>query len=362
MCVILKREAGVTIPADKIETACDINKHGFGVVWRHGSKLQYEYCLDQPNDPKVVSDLLQKLKDKQVFVHLRHATVGTVSQENAHPFIVLNKKKNGLDLAFMHNGTLFEYKPKDDAVKSDTSNFNDTFVKPLALRIHKYAGDNLIGDDIFIKVLSKEIGYTSVVVLVDSRGRHLIFNEKHGAQFEGWWASNDYSFKQTHTRSSWKPGRTVWSDWEVGDSLEDTPFSTPVTDNNNTEVLPWEHWGAGRGKPVSIPDKTRVNYEHEQVAKLVNEAKFRHGESIMNAQSQVLKELRVLRTPFIETARLTSLDDLHRLTEADLIRISSEYPNAVGRLVLDLLVERVALTEKNKSQAARIIELTSKPV
>jgi hypothetical protein len=120
----------------------------------------------------------------------------------------------------------------------------------MAKMAHKFSGPTfLLENMIFRKVLLDYIIGNSVVVLFDNKERKLTLNVNKGKQFEGWWASNDYSFDEQHIRSStrtpysWagaygaydnkggKQGSTLpfrprkgW--WEEGDSLSGFAGST----------------------------------------------------------------------------------------------------------------------------------------
>lgn len=202
MCVILEIEPNVIIPTDKLDCACDINKHGFGIAYVDNNEIKIIRDVSTPNDPKVVADHLQKLKKFKRFVHLRHATVGAVNLANCHPFVVIQDKKKPR-IAMMHNGTLQSYTPPaDDKITSDTAMFNAHLVRPLALRLDAYLKTKYVIDDfIFKKLVDSECNY-SVVVIFDAWGNVVKFNEQRGKQFDGWWASNDYSFSSNHQRSS----------------------------------------------------------------------------------------------------------------------------------------------------------------
>jgi hypothetical protein len=200
MCVIIVAEPGVVIPQDKLELACDINKQGFGLSWGGKTKIETERSIED-NDPKAIAKLLEQTKTHRRFLHLRYATVGEVTMENSHPFIGMNGT-----FGMMHNGTLYNWKPlatSADKDRSDSFIFFRDMVEPMAKMAHKFSGPTfLLENMIFRKVLLDYIIGNSVVVLFDNKERKLTLNVNKGKQFEGWWASNDYSFDEQHIRSS----------------------------------------------------------------------------------------------------------------------------------------------------------------
>lgn len=369
MCVIIERRPNVTIPADMIEQACDINKHGFGIVFAKGGSLITEYSIQTPNDPKVVADRLQALKGEHILLHLRHATVGDISRQNLHPIPVLHKKKHGLDLVLLHNGTLWDYRPKDDKdTLSDTNNFNNRFLRPMAVRFNAFDKKKMLSDQLFLYILQKEIGMASVVVLIDGAGNIVKLNDKQGKDYEGWWASNTYSFSSSHQRSSkrtfddysyqgWSPG----DPWDK-DVFEDTSFAQSVSNTQDNSVFTtWEQ--ELRDHDNKAAEKTKqgtLEREYGCVNELITKAK-QHKGSIMAASNiaSTLRELKVLKTPFIELANIKSLDEVIKLSENDLVELSNNWPGATARLIVDLILERAKLTADNSRQAERILALTA---
>ncbi len=370
MCVILERNPGVIIPADKLERACDINKHGFGITYSLNGKLQFIRSLVQPNNPKTVADHLQKLKAHKVWVHLRHATVGAVNKDNNHPFLLLGKKRHGYDLAMMHNGTLFSYKPTDQkSTDSDTLIFAKEFAAPLALRFHAFNKHKLLEDEFFKKFLKQEVGYSSVVVLVDGAGNTLCINRDKGKEYEGWWASNDYSFQDTHHRSSSRPptshhhgwdegygdidGGMAW--WEREDRERErealpAPWKEFLTDDTpeiaSLEVRPTQRSATPTN---NTPDTFKVRWECQKVGELIEAKQFQHGASVMSGGAMMI-DLKKIRSTFLSMSGLKDLKEVGKLSETDLMEMAKDYPYATARLVFDLLGEISTLEIRNETQ------------
>src|SRR5690606_28430826 len=98
------------------------------------------------NDPEEIYDLLKDNEDLERFLHLRWMTEGDITEENCQPFCAYSSNKR--EVYFMHNGTLYDYRPKTSRVSyingvktedigetaSDSKKFNDEFLAPFLLR------------------------------------------------------------------------------------------------------------------------------------------------------------------------------------------------------------------------------------
>lgn len=116
-------------------------------------------------------------------IHFRIATNGGVTKENTHPFVI--ERPDGYRLAIVHNGIIAKLSYDKDI--SDTKLFVETILTPLIAN-DKYAWMN----DGFIKVAQEYIGW-SKMVLIDSEGNSIIYNERSGHWVENVWFSN-YSY------------------------------------------------------------------------------------------------------------------------------------------------------------------------
>lgn len=250
MCQILELKAGASIPMNLLEITCAINKHGFGVAFIENSDIKIERSVDT-NDPKVLGKLLDDLKDKKRYVHIRHATVGDVTLQNSHPFVVLeqraHRRKKKASLILMHNGTLFGYDDEKAKGVSDTALFVERFVRPLALRCEAYGGlKSILRDEFFRKVMIDEIKKSDKILMLDKTGYTLTFNRSEGKEYpeHGFWASNEYSFNPNHSRSSISTTRGGFSafdqrwpspGWSTGAYSRAMREDQSVLDN-----LPWK--------------------------------------------------------------------------------------------------------------------------
>jgi predicted glutamine amidotransferase len=147
----------------------DHNKDGLGIMYidPKTSKVTVERYL--PKDVWAGSEIIEKrfdaLKNIHAVFHLRFRTHGDISLPNTHPFKVLDKKKHGKDLYFMHNGmiNLTSTNPADKG-KSDTILFNETILQPT---LQKYP--ELLYNEAFQSLICEYIGH-SKLLFMDSDG------------------------------------------------------------------------------------------------------------------------------------------------------------------------------------------------
>lgn len=174
------------------------NSDGYGVAVHDGGKVEIIQGLTK--DPEAaaqkVNEVLQQAKDKLAFVHFRYRTVGDICLENLHPIPILTKARDGIDLTFMHNGTVSGFR---DDKKSDSVIFAEQILGPLARRSAKFLGeDEVTSDPLLADVLKKYAESVSKFVLLDGNGNSLVINRKQGEEQEYGWSSNTYSLLESN--------------------------------------------------------------------------------------------------------------------------------------------------------------------
>lgn len=379
MCVIIVREPGISIPEDKLELACDINKHGFGISWVHKGRLKTEYSLDAPNDPKEVIKLLKQLNKYRVYLHLRHATVGEVTSDNSHPFKLLRKEQDGMDLVLFHNGTLYDWSPKDPNLKdkSDTWNFVHAYAQPLARKMMSGVGgfNKLLTDDTFKYSIAREAGYSSKFLLADNFGNYTILgNQKDWKDFDGWRASNDYSFQASHHRSSHKPaastapGAAIWSNQTYGyggmgsaygstddDWSDNIPFNKEA-DKKSSGPLPWKAEAVGH-EPIGsledfekVADKTpewslKADEQLQDELACVSSILWRTSVNDRSVNVQ-FRDLGVKRRAFTDEVTIMNLDVIGECTPEQIAEMNDNFPRAMAQCIIDFIIERRELLDK----------------
>jgi hypothetical protein len=361
MCVIIDRQPGVTVPFDKLETACRINPNGYGIAYAHRGRLKVETVVQQ-NDPREIQDKLERLKKHRVFLHLRYSTVGAVNADNAHPFFALKHKTDGMDMAFMHNGTLGSYHPTGEALKdgwSDTRFFNVMFVKPLAERCQYFLGNkSVLEDPFFRRAIAKETGPTSVIVLFDAHGNVLYVNGERGQQYEGWWASNTYSFLTTHTRhsgSNYSHG-AAWV-WPGEDNEPYVPFNQrhgvaklpTVTRSSITlmDIASWEDdlkaYDAAADKAAKLLEQQldRIrNLPYSVLTEQIDAVKQYLTTAMLdqpeNSMGKILEDLHATRPSLSKELEINDITDFLKLPEEHFVLLCKTAPAAMAQAFVEL--------------------------
>lgn len=333
MCVIIHRKPGVTIPFEKLKSACIVNKDGMGLVAFDRGKLEVRKFFETTgNNPDTLQKFLDDAKDLHVYAHLRYRTKGATDKENVHPFGVLTKKKHDIDVQFMHNGTLTDFGTKTDC---DSKHFARTLLRPLSEKLMKAVGpEQLLHDSTMIAILEKYAGRSSVFLLTDSLGNHRIINYNEGKEFEGWWASNEYSFNRTHRETSYTGGsyysgrRSYWDDddkdtgnyqaWKP-DKVSPQAETKPVS----VAPLPAAKPAGNTKTPFNdeIPFPTKEKAEVKEVAK------------------KPVNPTLPKRERFIDVAQISDLADVCQLTSEDIKDLIDEYPEEAYMLIRDLIKE-----------------------
>ncbi len=217
MCIIIQRQPGVEIDFDeKFKPAVINNPHGYGISIPDGDgRLVTVKALKDEPDPDALYRLVQEdLKDEQLMLHLRYTTAGATSMRNLHPFPVLEKKTDGVDLRMAHNGTIHKFKHTLNSNmkwESDTRHFVRSYVRPLFKRFIKgMEMEDILTDPFIYDLLDDILPMQSVLAFIDGNGNTLEVNPKgNGGDYEeGWWYSNTYSFNPTHRQRSTTPSST----------------------------------------------------------------------------------------------------------------------------------------------------------
>lgn len=198
MCLIIDKPENVVLPTTHIYHAYHHNNDGFGIMWADRGSVHHVKGLFGINE---ISELFSEHQSKSFVAHFRFATVGSVSKENSHPFQILEKKKNGVDLWMMHNGTL-SMLDNIPGNYSDTGWFVESYLKPLLSH-----NSSLIYDNGFQKILSSAIGRSKLVFL-DSNGGVVRINSELGHQQNGIWYSNQYSIAAPKEKKKGKSNRS----------------------------------------------------------------------------------------------------------------------------------------------------------
>jgi predicted glutamine amidotransferase len=222
MCCIIDKPAGSTLPLLDLRAVANRNDDGFGVMWidpKTGEFKQHRQLFERFKEADTVTDWFTKLKNVHAVYHLRWCTHGGVTEENVHPFRVLNKAEHGRDLWFMHNGVFSSVKPASG--ESDTRAFNELYLKPVL----KHSPD-LIFEESFLEML-EGITTGSRLLFMDDLGR--VARAGNWSTREGCIVSNNSYF---HTPTRYNSGA-----YSYGDDYDWPAYYNRSTETKKPEVI-----------------------------------------------------------------------------------------------------------------------------
>ncbi len=82
----------------------DKNPHGFGLLTGDKNVLLKQPC--RASDSRALADALEEISPQRIAIaHIRYATVGMVTAQNCHPFVL--KDISGREWSMIHNGTIY---------------------------------------------------------------------------------------------------------------------------------------------------------------------------------------------------------------------------------------------------------------
>ncbi len=182
MCVIIQKPAGKKIEEADLMSAAKVNSDGFGYMYYDSGSGRIFARKHLITDAKEIVKIVSELEGKEVALHFRIKTHGKIVAQQCHPFKILDKKRNGMDMYLMHNGTISDVPALDG--ESDTQAFVRTFMIPVLS-----ANPKLIESEIFKAVVEKFIGYSKLLVMYGD-GKIVRFNERQWDEHDGMKVSN----------------------------------------------------------------------------------------------------------------------------------------------------------------------------
>jgi predicted glutamine amidotransferase len=223
MCLIINKPAGFAIPEYHIRNAYANNSDGFGAMWAENGRIRVVQGL---YDVDRIVKLMKTLQDKKAAIHFRFSTVGKINKENTHPFQVLNRETDGMDVWLMHNGTFSFIKSDDD--HSDTWHFAQK-LRPILRKI----GLEALRDPRKRAAVGEKIGSYNKVLLMSGDGETITLNEKSGIKMGDVWYSNQYSLEPNYRKAKpkyvtayggWYDGNTDFENYGVDDYSNDDDY------------------------------------------------------------------------------------------------------------------------------------------
>lgn len=330
MCVIIHRKPGISIPFDKLKSACVVNADGMGLIAIDRGKLELRKHFEKKgNDPDTLAKFLEEAKDLHVYAHLRFRTKGATDKSNVHPFGILKSKKHGIDVQFMHNGTLSDF---GTAEVCDSKHFAKSFLTPLSEKLLKAVEPNqLLHDSTYCTILEKYAGRSSVFLLADNLGNHRIVNYDNGKEFEGWWASNEYSFNRSHREKDDGPTyydygkrRSYWTDTNWKDDKYWERDSVQTETKKVVSLPPVPNNAGGNSRPA-FNDDIPFDTEEKEVKEV--------------AKKHTINPTLPKRERFIDVAKIDDLADVTQLSMEQIKDLVDDYPEEAAMLIRDLIKE-----------------------
>lgn len=179
MCLIIYKPKEKNIKDSDLINSFKANSDSYGIMWAEDGKLN---IIKGIGDFDEFYTHLKKIDNSpNIVIHLRTSTTGGDLLSGAHP-ILINE-----NLAFVHNGNLFEFSQyfgkgyKSNI--SDTQRFNEDILQKLP--------DGFLNYKEIVNIIEEYIKNNfSKIVLMDSYGNVIIFNEESGIWEDGIWFSN----------------------------------------------------------------------------------------------------------------------------------------------------------------------------
>jgi len=226
MCVIFHKPANVTVSEQDVRNAHRINDDGFGYMYFDKDKQKIIAEKFVTNDVNKILEIVNRLQDKEVCYHFRIKTHGIISDASSHPFRVTSKKKDGIDLYFMHNGMIQGMEAEKD--ESDTQAFNRNILIPILKR-----DPHIVKTKAFRILVEGMIGKGNKLCFMLGDGSVIKFNEKSGDTHAGMWVSNTNFV----TRPVTNIGPTKWDrekqEWVPIESKKDNDCQSYYNTLNN---------------------------------------------------------------------------------------------------------------------------------
>ena len=84
------------------------NPHGWGMMYENGSRIILKEAVSA-EESSFLSDIIDSLSpQRNLLAHIRFATVGSINENNCHPFT--GTDNSGREWTLIHNGTIFNGK------------------------------------------------------------------------------------------------------------------------------------------------------------------------------------------------------------------------------------------------------------
>ncbi|MBR2284102.1 MAG: class II glutamine amidotransferase [Ruminococcus sp.] len=121
--------------------------HGWGIMRENGSRREVIKESCKASDSLILNDVINGTSPQTTLLaHIRFATVGSIKQENCHPYT--GRDKTGREWTLIHNGTIFSAR---NMIKYMNSQLGDTDSERLFLylmdRVDEVQGTTPLSDE-----------------------------------------------------------------------------------------------------------------------------------------------------------------------------------------------------------------------
>lgn len=198
------------------------NSDGWGCMFPENGKVEVYRATEFDE----ALELYEKYKNKPNFaMHFRLGTSGTKDIHNVHPFQVLDKEENGIDLYMMHNGIISTIERKKSMC--DTWHFVEHYLKPILKHDYTLLMKGEIED-----LIESKIGRGSKLLFTYANDKYAgvhIIHEKQGDWLnkDEVWVSNKYSINEYTNTWNYKDYKSnyqgyCWSNQDADPGEPDT--------------------------------------------------------------------------------------------------------------------------------------------
>lgn len=219
MCVIIHKPEGVEVTPKDIKGAFETNPDGFGVMFYDKAQDRIIGKKGVFKNIKKIMAVFNTLRETEAIYHFRIKTHGSICNEQCHPFQICSKDRDGMDIFFMHNGTI--HKQKGQAGESDTQMFCNAFLKPLL-----QPNPNFIKTEAFKDLIESYIGGYNKLAFMYEDGKILRLNDMNWQEHEGLRCSNKHFVPWTKRNYNTNYVNSHWDDvkkeWVPNDTKKDT--------------------------------------------------------------------------------------------------------------------------------------------
>ena len=177
MCIAILQKAGEELSKETFYQCWRRNPDGAGLMFANHGEIRIYKELDSVDKfyKTYKRVLASEAKGRDVVVHFRIATHGSIVKQNCHPFRINER------IAFAHNGIIHNVSTERYKDLSDTRVFAKEVLSQLP--------DGFETCQATMRMVEEFIG-RSKLILLDNKGNSSIANEHMGEWVDGIWFSN----------------------------------------------------------------------------------------------------------------------------------------------------------------------------